>query len=47
MIPISTEEINFFMEHGHEKSEDNIDIYPRTTFGQMEKILTEAEYFTL
>lgn len=47
MISMSTEEIHFFLENGYEKSEDNIDLYPRTIFGQMEKILTDAEYFTL
>lgn len=47
VIPISTEEINFFFEHGYEKSDENIDIYPRTIFGQMEKILTNAEYYTI
>ena len=47
IIPASTQELDFVLENGYEISDKDDDIYPRTIFGQMEKILRESEFYEL
>lgn len=47
MIEASEEEIDAIFENRKEKNDCNSDIYPRTLFGQMEKILKDAEFKTI